>query len=257
MALSYNTKGKGEAVLWIHGFGFDGTAWDGYADSFADNYLNIIVDLPGFGKSENYQTPTSIDEMAKAVKAVLDKEGIQKVNVVGHSMGGYIALALITLYPGLVTRLVMFHSQPFADDSIKKAARKKVIDFIEKNGLETWMKEFYPALFAEKNQKALAKVVEKFYNQGKQFKQVSVVNATWAMINRPDRSSVLEKYTGPVLFIVGNEDKAIPTDNSLDQLSLPDTSFAEMLDGVAHMGIFESPKETKRAIEELLDYPIS
>ncbi len=257
MALSYITKGNGEAVLWIHGFGEDSRVWDGYADSFADKYLNIIPDLPGFGKSENDQTPTSIDEMAKAIKVALDDENVKQVSVIGHSMGGYIALALVALYPGLVTRLCLFHSQPFADDTAKKAARKKVIDFIEKNGLESWMKEFYPALFAEKNKKAMAPFVEKLYNQGIQYKPSSVINATWAMINRPDRTSVLEQFAGPVLFIVGNDDKAIPEDNSIDQLSMPDTSFAELLENVAHMGMYEAPNETKKAIDELLNYPIN
>src|SRR5690606_12215525 len=99
-------------------------------------------------------------------------------------------------------------------------------------------------------------LVEKLYNQGIQYQPASVINATKALINRPDRTSVLEQFAGPVLSIVGNEDMAIPENNSIDQLSLPDTSFAEMLDNVAHMGIFEAPNETKKAIEELLNYPI-
>lgn len=254
MALSYIKKGEGATILWLHGFCEDGTVWEAYTEEFKGDYLNLIVDLPGFGKSQTDPTPTTIAEMAQAVKAVIDKEGIDKVNIIGHSMGGYVALAMIELYPGLVTRLCMFHSQPFADDDAKKAARKKVITFIEKNGLEPWMKEFYPGLFAAKNQKTLAPLIQKLHNRGIQYPVSSVINATEAMINRPDRSDVLGKFTGPVLFIVGNEDQAIPKDNSMDQLSIPDTSFAELLDDVAHMGIFEAPNETKKAIMELLNH---
>ncbi len=257
MALAYETKGSGEAVLWIHGFGEDATVWADFTADFAETHRNIIVDLPGFGKSENDEAPTAIDEIAKAVKQVLDKEDIKQVNVIGHSMGGYVALALIELYPGLVTRLCLFHSQPFADSEEKVAGRKKTIDFIQKNGLAPWVKEFYPALFAEKNRKTLAPLIEKLTERGSQFKVSSVINTTEAMMNRPDRSATLEGFAGPVLFIVGNEDKAIPEKSSIAQLDLPDISFAELLDDVAHMGIFEAPVETKKAIQELLNHPIN
>lgn len=254
MALAYTIKGTGEAVLWIHGFCEDASIWDEYVTDFTETNHNIIVDLPGFGKSEKQETPTSIDEMAKAVKRALDKEGIKKVNVIGHSMGGYVALALIELYPNLVTNVCLFHSQPFADDKEKIAGRRKVLSFIEKNGLEAWMREFYPGLFAEGNRKKFAPLIEKLINNGIQYKLSSVINAMEAMIARPDRSHVLEGFKGSVLFIVGKEDKAIPEKNSLAQLDLPDISFVELLDGVGHMGIFEAPAETKRVINELLNY---
>lgn len=254
MALHYRILGKGEAVLWIHGFGEDSRVWEGYVDDTFSQFKNIIPDLPGFGKSDADKTPTSIDQMAIAVKAVLDKEGVDRVNVIGHSMGGYIALALVANYPGLVSRLCLFHSQPFADSDEKKQGRKKLIDFLNKNGLEPWVKEFYPALFAEGYRKNLSDTIKKLMDRGSQYRLESVVNATEAMIGRADRSEALAGFGGPVLFIVGNEDAAIPEKNSLEQLDLPDTAFAEMLDNVAHMGMFEAPAETKKAIYELLTY---
>jgi pimeloyl-ACP methyl ester carboxylesterase len=256
MALAYTLKGDGEAVLWLHGLALDGSIWNDFITKFSGAYKHILVDMPGFGKSSSISAPNNLEDIAKAVKEVLDKEGVSKVSIVGHSMGGYVALAMIELYPGLVTRLCMFHSQPFADNAAKKADRKKVIVFIEKNGTEPWMKEFYNGLFAEGNREKLSSIIKNLFDRGIHFEQKHVIHTIEALMNRPDRAKILEQFAGPVLFIVGNEDAAIPAKNSLAQLDIPDVSFVEMLDGVAHMGIFEAPTETKSAIEELLSYPI-
>lgn len=257
MALAYTVKGSGEAVLWLHGLTLDSNIWEGFTDGSTEKYKHVLVDLPGTGKSANVAVPTTIEGFAEAVKTVLDAEGVDKATVIGHSMGGYIALALIDLYPGLVTRLCLFHSQPFADDATKKADRKKLMTFIGKNGTEPWMKEFYPGLFAEGNRQKLSSTIKLLIERGIQLKQTAVINTIEALKDRPDRAKVLENFTGPVLFIVGVEDASIAKNNSLAQLDIPDLSFVEMLDNVAHMGIFEAPKATKDAIYELLQYPIT
>lgn len=256
MALAYTIQGEGQAVLWLHGLALDSTLWADFVPLFRDGYKHIVLDEPGFGKSSEIIAPNSIDAIAKQVKEVLDSEGISKVSVIGHSMGGYIALALIDLYPGLVSRLCLFHSQLFADDAAKKADRKKLIAFIEKNGTELWMREFYAGLFAEGNRNRLSSTIKLFTDKGIQYNKQSVINTIEALMNRPDRTQVLEQFEGPVLFIVGKLDTAIAEKNSLAQLDIPDVSFVEMLEDVAHMGIFEAPAETKNAIEELLNYPI-
>jgi pimeloyl-ACP methyl ester carboxylesterase len=256
MALAYTIKGNGSAVLWLHGLALDGTMWDEFTHNFASKYKHLCIDMPGFGKSATIPAPNNLEDIARSIKALLDELGVAQVSVVGHSMGGYVALALMELYPGLVTRLCMFHSHPFADDVPKKADRKKLIAFIEKNGTAAWMKDFYMGLFAEENRGKLSGTIKLLFDQGIQIDQNNVINTIRALMNRSDRAAVLEQFKGPVLFIVGNEDAAISSKNSLAQLDIPDISFAEMLDGVAHMGIFEAPAETKKAIEELLDYPI-
>ncbi len=256
MSLAYSVKGKGDAVLWLHGLALDSRIWDDFTDGLPSTFKHILVDMPGFGKSANLEAPKTIDAIAQQVKEVLDMEKTTQVSVVGHSMGGYVALSFIEQYPGLVTRLCMFHSQPYADDTAKKADRKKLMTFVEKNGTEPWMKEFYPGLFAKGNRERLSSIIKLLTERGIQYKQNAVINTIEALMNRPDRATVLEGFKGPVLFIVGAQDAAIAAQNSLAQLDLPNISFAEILEGVAHMGIFEAPDETKDAINELLQYPI-
>lgn len=256
MALAYTIKGEGEAVLWLHGLALDRRIWDEFTNDIGGDYKHILIDLPGAGESADLEAPTTIEEFAVNVKTALNVENIDHVTVIGHSMGGYVALALIDLYPGLVTRLCLFHSQPFADDTAKKADRKKLMTFIEKNGSEPWMKEFYPGLFTEGNRHKLSSTIKLLTERGIQLNQSAVINTIEALMNRPDRSKVLENFAGPVLFIVGVEDAAIAKNNSLAQLDIPDLSFVEMLDDVAHMGMFEAPNETKNAIKELLHFPI-
>ncbi len=253
--MAYSIKGDGEAILWLHGLALDSTLWDGFTDELPQ-FKHLLVDMPGFGQSGQMPAPKTIEVIAQQVKAVLDKEGIAQASVIGHSMGGYVALSLIAQYPGLVTRLCMFHSQPYADDDAKKADRKKLMAFIKKNGTEPWMKEFYPNLFAEDNRAQLALTIKLLIDKGIQLHQKAVINTIEAIMNRPDRSAVLENFKGPVLFIVGKKDEAIPATKSLAQLNLPKQSIAELLDYVAHMGIFEAPNKTKKAIKALMLLPI-
>jgi pimeloyl-ACP methyl ester carboxylesterase len=78
--------------------------------------------------------------------------------------------------------------------------------------------------------------------------QASVIGGMQAMRDRPNRTEVLRNATFPVLFIVGKEDVAVPLASALEQVALPPISTALFLDRVGHVGFFERPTVTRRAV---------
>ncbi|HEY9178769.1 MAG TPA: alpha/beta hydrolase [Flavipsychrobacter sp.] len=124
--LSYNMYGKGDVIVLLHGFPLDSSLWDKIVPTLAEDYLVIVPDLPGSGKSTFEGNELSIDEMAESVRLILVKEQVNKVVLAGHSMGGYVALAFADLYPDAVKGLALVHSSARSDTEEKKRAKVEI-----------------------------------------------------------------------------------------------------------------------------------
>jgi pimeloyl-ACP methyl ester carboxylesterase len=249
-SIHYRVLGKGMPVVLIHGFGEDGNIWNKLIKGLQNNFCFIIPDIPGSGKSELLDGDNvSIDDYAEVIKAVLDNEftkvpnlrDLEKAVIIGHSMGGYIALAFAEKYPQLLNGLGLFHSSAFADDEEKAQTRYKAIDFIKANGSYAFLKTSIPNLFADKQH---LKEMEILIEEGKKFNPEALIQYHQAMINRPDRTGVLKNFEKPVLFIIGEKDNAIPLQTSLQQCHLPAIAYANILE-IGHMGMIEDTKKCK------------
>lgn len=251
--LAYWSRGSGPALVLLHGFCEDSSMWWPYAEPFTKNHQVIGIDLCGFGKSDLSQS-SSMRRCAESVAAVLDVLNIEKAALLGHSMGGYIALAFAEQYPQRLSGLGLFHSQPFADSPAKKEEREKSIFFIERRGVKPFVgqlaKKLFGRRFAERQPEAIAAFIE----QAASYSPEAVIAAARAMKNRPSRSAVLAKIQVPVLFLVGKEDQAIPRGNSLRQLVLPDWALLHIWAEVGHIGTQEAPEASRAAIQQWLGY---
>ncbi len=218
----YQIAGTGKPVILIHGFAEDGNIWQNQIDLLKGHFKLIIPDLPGSGKSELI-ADMSIEGMAELIKAIIAEENISQAIVLGHSMGGYITLAIAEKYPELISAFGLCHSSAFADSEEKKAARLKSIEFIKTNGAYEFLKTTIPGLFllgqdgSKPSDPNAAILIEK----GKQFTPDALIQYYQAMIARPDRTEALKTFNGPVLFIIGEHDKAIPFEQSMQQCYLP------------------------------------
>jgi pimeloyl-ACP methyl ester carboxylesterase len=163
-------------------------------------------------------------------------------------MGGYVALAFAEVYPARVAGLCLFHSSAQADTDEKKANRDKNISFVERHGVAKFMETFIRPLFADANEETMMPYRRRLEEIGAATPRVSVISGMQAMRDRPDRTEVLRKATFPVLFIVGKEDAAVPLAAVLEQVALPPVSTALFLERVGHVGFFERPAATRRAV---------
>lgn len=249
-AIAYSTQGKGPAIVLLHGFCEDSTIWSDFQTALAESGFQVVcVDLPGFGGSEPVPV-ASIEQYAEAVAAVIDALELRSFVLIGHSMGGYTALAFAEKYPGRLAGLGLFHSHPYADSESKKEGRRKNIQFIENQGHIMFVKQLIPVLFAPAFAASNSYLIGKLVHTASAYPPAGIIGGLEAMIARPDRSHVLKTSACPVLFIVGEEDQAIPAEQSLSQMVLSPTASVHILEKTGHMGMLEAPKKTERMLRE-------
>lgn len=248
--LSYVSTGTGDTIVLIHGFGEDNRIWN-YQVAFLENTYHLLIpNLPGTGQSEIGTSELSVESMATSIKQMLDEEKIGQCIMLGHSMGGYVALAFAEKYPERLQAFGLIHSTAYADSNEKKEARQKSIGFINEHGAAEFIKTTIPNLFAKKFNEEQKPVVDELIEQGNQFTAETLIAYYTAMINRPDRSDILQKATVPVLFFIGEEDKAVSPADALEQAALPAVCMVKLVPGIAHMGMLEATDELNRSLGE-------
>ncbi len=247
-SLSFKQYGQGKPIIFLHGFPMNQTVWNDFVPLLSDTYKVITVDLPGFGKSPLSESPFTIEQIADSVLRWVLSEKISGATIMGHSLGGYVALAMVEKQPELFSGLGLFHSTALADSAEKKESRLKVVDFIGKNAVLAFTSNFIPPLFADQNHKAINKVREIAIQSGHD----AVIGYTLAMRNRPNRISVLEKLKMPVLFLAGEADAGIPVDTIFKQAERCESPQVHVLKQVAHMGMFENPEASANIIRSFV-----
>ena len=247
--ISYKKEGTGAAVVFVHGFGEDSKIWRKQEGTF-NNFCCIYIDLPGSGDSPFNQKLSSILDYAKAVNAVLENEKIDHCILIGHSMGGYIALAFAQLFADKLLALCLFHSSAFADSEEKIKNRKKSIEFVTANGAAKYFKTIIPDLFFD-NEKS-ANLIQEQLAIAALTSDAAVVQYLQAMIDRQDTTSVLKILGVPVGFILGEYDKAVPFTPGLEQSHLADVTYLHVLRQSAHMGMLEETSIVREILGEFL-----
>ena len=116
----------------------------------SEKHRVIRIDLLGHGQTENQNEVHSMEDQAALVKAVLEELGIDKYTVIGHSMGGYIALALAEIYPEDLKGLCLMNSTSMADSDEKKLNRDRAVEAVENNH-RSFIRIAIPGLFAPKS----------------------------------------------------------------------------------------------------------
>lgn len=250
--LTYREAGEGLPVVFLHGFCETKDLWQSYMEPLSKVCRVFALDLPGFGENAPLTDPLTIADMAEQVYNTLINLGIDQCIMIGHSMGGYVALAFSEKFPSRLKGLGLFHSTAYPDSVEKKQARDKTIDFIERYGTEEFVEEFVPPLFFEGRRKDFKEEIRSMVEMGKKTARTTVVESIRAMRDRKDRTKVLEKCQCPVLFIVGKNDVAIPFSGSQGQFSLPSYSTVHILNNTGHMGMIEWEKETLFMVEQFI-----
>ena len=248
--LFFKEKGIGPPLVFIHGFCETHEIWNDFVDCFTTDFRVLTPDLPGFGKSEMLPTPFTIDDVGNSVARWLMDLQISSALIIGHSLGGYVTLSLTALHPELVRGFGLFHSTVFADSEEKRENRNRIIQFVQKNGVQPYIDSFVPGLFFDKSSPALQTI----HDIASQTKLQPLIGYSQAMRDRQDRS-VLLKNEIPKILIAGVEDTLIAIQISREMAKIAlNSSFFEMK-GTAHMGFFEAKNEcqmvTKRFAHEI------
>ena len=251
----YRVYGKGKPVMLIHGFGETGEIWSGQVEYLKNEFQLIVPDLPGSGLSERIHD-MSIEGLADVIKFIFDTESalapIEKVTMIGHSMGGYITLAFAEKYPIHLRAFGLFHSTAYADSDEKKATRLKGIEFVRQHGAFDFLKTSVPNLFSPAFKQQKPGAMDEFIRSLHNFSAASLVSYYEAMLKRPDRSNILKTINLPVLFVIGDYDTAVPVQDSLKQSHLPEKSYIHILHQSGHMGMLEEEDKSNELLQKFI-----
>ena len=197
------------------------------------NCRKLIIDLPGHGKSAlNDSNKPSIDFMAEEIVSILIKEKVDDFNVVGHSMGGYVALLLKEKMPSC-KKVLMLNSNYWADSSSKKKDRDRVskIAFKAKN---YFIQEAIPNLFSDQF-KHKVEILELIQDAQKMTPE-AISYAALAMKDRLDQSKLLNSDD---FIIIHGELDALVDKEMFDLEIIKSTHFHE-ISNAGHMSYIEN-----------------
>lgn len=235
-SINYLEQGTGPTVILIHGFPMNQQVWKDFAEKLSDAMKVVTIDLPGFGKSPGLAAGFTLEDVATIVRSWILMRKYRQPIIVGHSLGGYVTLALAEQDRDMLGGICLFHSTALSDSEEKKRSRDKTLQFIEKQGVEAFTSNFIGQLYADPQHSSITKVK----NIAVQSSKDTVVGYTRAMRDRKDRRDVLRTFPRPILFLAGEKDQGIPPETIHQQALLNKQAEAEILPEVAHMGMFEA-----------------
>ncbi|MFY9311467.1 MAG: alpha/beta hydrolase [Bacteroidia bacterium] len=244
----YTDTGKGRVIVLLHGFLGSHEIWSEFVKKLSKRYRIITIDLPGHGQTPALGYYHSMELLAQSIKAVLNTAGVRRYVVVGHSMGGYAALAFTELFPENVSGLCLFHSTAYADSEEKKKDRDRVIRLVKKEH-KYYVSEVIASLFAPENIERLEPELSKVKRIASATTKQSIINSLEGMKERKNRDMILKFAECPILFIVGKKDSVINFETMYSQMGLCKYPSAVMLEDAGHMGFYEDAKTTMKELE--------
>ena len=236
-------------LVFLHGFAESREVWTDFTRALPDGYRLLAPNLLGHGTNLAPVPDFSMEAQARHVVDYLNQKGCSEpVLLVGHSMGGYVALALAERWPQRVAGLALINSTALADTDEKRQNREKNIGFVEKHGVARFMESFVRPLFAPPNRDKLTEARGLLEEIGKATPASTITGALRGMAARPDRTQVLATASFPVLLVAGKHDVAVPFEDAVRQAAMPPVGAALFLEGSGHQAYLEQPEPTRRAV---------
>lgn len=247
----YSVMGKGNPVMLIHGFCESSAVWREQASLLSQDFLVISVDIPGYGESEPFSDEQfSTERVSEVLFAVADAENITHFSIVGHSLGGYIAAAMLEQNPERIERVVMFHSTSRSDNPEKRKNRDKTVRIVSQNR-QLFFREMIKNLFNSKRLHLFSEQMENLYQQAESIKTQSIVAALIGMRDRKDRFEVLSQSDTRIFYFIGREDNLLPAEALIAEAQDLGAEYF-VSENSGHMGFFEASEETAQCLKSFL-----
>jgi pimeloyl-ACP methyl ester carboxylesterase len=247
--ISYSETGKDTAVVLLHGFLENQIMWQDLVPELSQKHRVITIDLLGHGNTECLGYVHTMEDNADIVHAVLHELKIRKAIFIGHSMGGYVALAFAELYPDFMKGLVLLNSTSRADSEERKLNRDRAIKTVKKD-YSAFVRLSIANLFSEDNRDRLANEIEKVKEEALQTPLQGIVASLEGMKIRKDREVLLHFGPYPKLFVLGEKDTVLIYNENIDQIEKTNVQLITFPDG--HMSHIENKKELTSVLLDFL-----
>ena len=244
-SVAYRVRGTGPAVVLLHGFLENKEMWTNLENSLRENFTTITIDLPGHGKSDVISETHSMEDMADVVSAILKHLQLHSISLLGHSMGGYVALAFLENNEKMVRQIILLNSTPFADSEERRKNRDRALELIPMN-----KKLFIPVaitnLFAENNRVKFSEEIKQLIDEANNMPVGGILAAIRGMRDRKDRSAVLKRFNGSKIIVAGTKDEVVPVEDSRKAAKQTGAQLIEIESG--HMTLVENVKEISKIV---------
>ncbi|GHE94702.1 branched-chain alpha-keto acid dehydrogenase subunit E2 [Streptomyces spiralis] len=248
--LSYATLGAAEeTVLLVHGYGGDKNSWLFVQEPLSARATVHAIDLPGHGDSTKDVGDGSLDTLAGALLGFLEQQGIERVHLVGHSLGGAVVTAAAAREPGRIASLTLVAPAGYGD-TINA-------DYLRGFASASSRRELKPHLlhlFADSGQvtRQLADDLMKFKRLDGVQQALDRLLGTLLDGDRPgiDAAALLQKFAGPVTVVWGRADQVLPAANAT---ALGGRAQVTYVDHAGHMVHMEQPSAVVDAVTGALD----
>lgn len=239
-------------LVLLHGYLESMLVWEEFVPLLYGHARVVTLDLPGHGISEVKGEVHTMDFLADTVAAMLDKLGIERCTVVGHSMGGYVSLALCERHPEKLDGIVLLSSTPNADSDEKREARKRETELVKAGKKDLLARTASSAGFAKENRRAMQAHIDDLEQIAHLTEDAGITALLAGMMQRRDMNDMLRKSKVRQLFILGCRDEYIPEDAALRMIESHPQARVVRLERSGHQGFMEQPEECAAAIIDFL-----
>lgn len=246
-SIHYREEGTGRVVILLHGFLESSLMWQDLLPELSKSKRVIAIDLPGHGESECFGYVHSMELMAEAVKAVMDHLSVRKAVLVGHSMGGYVALAFAEQHPDWVKGMCLYFSTTHADSDERKRGRDLSIDLVKRDH-KSFIRKSVPLLFRPKNRATYRDQINRLKKQALKTPKQGIIAALEGMKNRIDREMIIQFSPYPVHFVIGRYDPVLPYQKLIDQAEKSEQASYTLFPDCGHMGFIEEQEASIKVL---------
>jgi len=246
--LFYEEFGKGQPIIFLHGYPLDHTIWLPLVPLLKEHAHLILPDLRGHGRSPTPAGVYNMEVMAADVQAFMNDLKIEQAILAGHSMGGYVALAFARDHPQRLAGLALAASHCYADPPERLKLRLENAERVERTGGVAFITDaMLPSL--SPNTAVLEKIKTIMTNAN----PVGMAGVLRGMTERKDTSAVLTNLAVPAVIIAGGKDQIIPLERTQQMESLMKQPWLEVISRAGHMPMLEAPEVFSRILLKLLE----
>lgn len=247
-----DTERGEQCVVLLHGYLESMLVWDEFVDLLKRDLRVVTLDLPGHGVSMINGEVHTMEYLADCVALTMEALGIDKYSVVGHSMGGYVALAMLDKYAKHLENITLLSSTTSADSQEKCDRRRREIELI-KAGKKNTLARLVPHVgFAAQNVNRLKDYIEDIRELILISEDEGVIAILGGMIERKSRGEQLRDSGIPHLFIFGRHDYYIPQEVADEMIEQDPNAKVVWLEESGHMGFYEEPEKCAEAILNMI-----
>jgi pimeloyl-ACP methyl ester carboxylesterase len=244
--LFYEEEGEGLPVVFLHGFPLNHSIWLPVVRLLAGQGRFILPDLRGYGQSPDGNEIHSMRLLVEDVLLLLDRLKIERVILVGHSMGGYVSLHFAHAYPNRLAGLGLVSTQADADTPERRQARLRTARDVRTKGIEL-IANGMPSKLTDRPE-LQAELAEMFRKVNPQ----SAIRSLKGMAERQDANPWLDEIHVPVLVVSGGQDLLIPAEKSQEMVAMLNKGWLIEIPEAGHLPMMEAPQRVADGISQLI-----